>query len=76
MILCELKKELPQSWADMESYIDKNPKNSAIQIQMAAARVMPSFNELWCTSMVIMIIVPIKSMKHKLLVEENLGLVQ
>ena len=40
------EEELPQSWADMENYIDKNPKKSAIQIQMAAALVMPSFNEL------------------------------
>ena len=40
------EEELPQSWADMESYIDKNPKNSAILIQTVAAPVMPSFSEL------------------------------
>ena len=45
--LCKLKKRnchnLGQTW---KAILIKIQKNSAIQIQMAAARVMPSFNEL------------------------------
>ena len=68
------EEELPQSWADMESYIDKNPKKFGYSDPNGGSSGNAFIQRALVYIMVIMIIVPIKSMKHRLLIGRKPGI--